>query len=43
MAAQRQMSATASNPDVAQALTNYLALKDLPPKQEWMRSFIPTH
>jgi len=42
MAAQRQMSATASNPDVAQALTNYLALKDLPPKQEWMRSFIPT-
>ena len=42
MAAQRQMSATASNPDVAQALTNYLASKDLPPKQEWMRSFIPT-
>lgn len=42
MAAQRQMSATASNPDVAQALTNYLSSKDLPPKQEWMRAFIPS-
>ncbi|GAB7332683.1 hypothetical protein MBLNU13_g04434t1 [Cladosporium sp. NU13] len=42
MATQRQMSATASNPDVAEALTNYLASKDLPPKQEWMRSFIAT-
>jgi RecQ-mediated genome instability protein 1 len=42
MAAQRQMSATASNPDVAQALTNYLVSKDLPPKQEWMQAFIPS-
>jgi RecQ-mediated genome instability protein 1 len=42
MAAQRQMSATASNPDIALALTNYLTSKDLPPKQEWIRAFIPT-
>ncbi|KAM0717025.1 hypothetical protein Q7P37_006877 [Cladosporium fusiforme] len=42
MAAQRQPSATASNPDVATALTTYLASKDLPPKQTWMQSFLPT-
>jgi RecQ-mediated genome instability protein 1 len=42
MAALRQPSATASNPDLAIALTNYLASKDLRPKQDWMQSFIPT-
>jgi RecQ-mediated genome instability protein 1 len=42
MAAQRQPSATAANPDIATALTNYLSSKDLPPKQEWMRTFVPT-
>lgn len=42
MAALRQPTATASNPELAIALTNYLASKDLPPKQEWMQTFIPT-
>jgi RecQ-mediated genome instability protein 1 len=42
MAALRQPSATASNPDLAIALTNYLASKDLRPKQDWMQAFIPT-
>jgi len=42
MAAQRQTSATATNPDIVATLTAYLASKDLPPKQEWMRSFITT-
>jgi RecQ-mediated genome instability protein 1 len=42
MAAVRQPSATASNPDLAITLTNYLASNDLRPKQEWMQAFIPT-
>lgn len=42
MAAQRQLSATASSADLATALTTYLASKHLPPKPEWMQAFIPT-
>lgn len=42
MATQRQGSATASNPDLATSLTAYLASKHLPPKSEWMQTFIPT-
>lgn len=42
MATQRRPSAAASNPDLATTLTTYLASKDLPPKQAWMQTFIPT-
>lgn len=42
MATPRHSSATASNPDLATALTTYLASKDLQPKQTWMQTFLPT-
>jgi RecQ-mediated genome instability protein 1 len=42
MAAQRQPSATVSSPELVFALTNYLASKSIPPKQDWMQAFIPT-